>query len=175
MNVGRLCHVNIIWQNPLGSVEQKVDLKLEASSVVAYQKLKSDQPLMPGIWNVRIELQTGELFMSETFMVTPLVYDKKTPLDNPVMMNGKRANVLKPSMDAKKYLEWRNNVGKEGTELEDWVDQLITQFWNLKSVCVMGDDIHCKFIQSCDKLSWSSFSPDPKSELGAISSNGRLR
>lgn len=61
-----------------------------------------------------------------------------------------------------------------GKELEDWVDNTIGTFWSVADVC-MGRPSACTSLQTCSKTSWSSLSPDPKSELGPVKPDGRLR
>lgn len=61
-----------------------------------------------------------------------------------------------------------------GKALEDWADSVISAFWSVADVCVSGPSA-CTSLETCSKTSWSSLSPDPKSELGPVKPDGRLR
>lgn len=61
-----------------------------------------------------------------------------------------------------------------GKELEDWADAAISTFWSAVNVCVSSPSA-CASLEICSKTSWSSLSPDPKSELGPVKPDGRLR
>lgn len=61
-----------------------------------------------------------------------------------------------------------------GKELQDWADAAIGTFWSAANVCA-GSPSPCAALETCRKTSWSSLSPDPKSELGPVKPDGRLR
>lgn len=61
-----------------------------------------------------------------------------------------------------------------GKALENWTDSSIGSFWSVAALCVASPS-SCSTLELCSKTSWSSLSPDPKSELGAIKPDGRLR
>ena len=79
-----------------------------------------------------------------------------------------------------------------GPKLHNWVDNVAGQSWSVKDVCFLNSfteqwthlkpdncnndrTIDSMIPSICKHLSWSTFSPDPKSELGIIKSNGRIR
>ncbi|KAL8163300.1 UNVERIFIED_CONTAM: Xylosyltransferase 2 [Gekko kuhli] len=61
-----------------------------------------------------------------------------------------------------------------GKALENWTDSSVRSFWLVAGLCVASPS-SCSTLELCSKTSWSSLSPDPKSELGAIKPDGRLR
>lgn len=61
-----------------------------------------------------------------------------------------------------------------GKALEDWAHGAISAFWSVADVCV-GSPSACASLETCGETSWSSLSPDPKSELGPVKPDGRLR
>lgn len=179
MKIGRICYVDISWINPLGAVEQNTDLKLEAGSTVSTQKLTSQAPMIPGKWAVRIT-SDGTLFVEKQFIVFPVTFDKAgQPLSEPSLLNAKRITILKPGMDAEKYMDWRSNVFKNGIDLENWLDKLVTEYWSLKSSCSYATSVSvknvCRTLPKCLTSSWSSYYPDVKSELGPTDAHGRIR
>lgn len=78
-----------------------------------------------------------------------------------------------------------------GEDLESWIDETLKEVWNPEDFCIASIDskswrypnIKSKTCQNlpsktpplCRTLLWSSLSPDPKSELGPVRSNGRIR
>lgn len=182
-----MCQLEISWINPLGITDQKSELKLEPGSTVASSKLNLEAPLMPGKWVVRITA-SDELFVEKQFVVFPVMFDKSgEPLEQPSLVNAKRITILKPNMDKDRYMEWRVNILKFGTELQEWIDALASDQWNLKSMCSLhtangsssssasSTNSNCKSLPNCKRSSWSSYYPDTKSELGQPNDNGRIR
>lgn len=68
----------------------------------------------------------------------------------------------------------RRNAAATGPTLERWLDSLVGGMWTPMDICTTGPTA-CPVMQSCSQTAWSSFSPDPKSELGAVKPDGRLR
>lgn len=58
--------------------------------------------------------------------------------------------------------------------LQEWVDSSVAMFWVTGNMCAMQNS-SCQALVLCSKTSWSSLSPDPKSELGPVKSDGRIR
>ena len=182
MKIGRVCHVDVSWINPLGIVQQKTELKLDAGSTVTTQKLNLETPIMPGKWAVQIT-SSNTLFVEKQFVVFPVMFDKEgEPLAEPPLLNAKRITetMNKAQMDVKKHMEWRIDVLKKDMQLEEWLDKLVNEYWSLKSTCSYSSSSYskktvCRTLPSCATSSWSSYYPDVKSELGPINSQGRIR
>lgn len=68
----------------------------------------------------------------------------------------------------------RRNAASAGAMLERWLDSLVGGMWTAMDICATGPSA-CPVMQTCSQTAWSSFSPDPKSELGAVKPDGRLR
>ena len=175
LSPGRLVHIDIKWLTPVGSVASNRDLKLEPTSSVTMHKLEVPRPLMPGKWTVQMATKGGDVIIEETFMVTPIMFNNRQPLENPVEVNTKYSTDLQTGMDTQLYMEWKSNVAKSGRRLEEWVDTLVGEFWSVVNVCQGNGDSGCGSLVSCDHTNWSALSPDPKSELGRIQPNGRIR
>ena len=68
------------------------------------------------------------------------------------------------------------NARKTDGELRAWSDDVISEFWNVETTCSPSGPIpECPTVRSCGHVSWSSRSPDPKSEIGKVKPNGRIR
>lgn len=61
-----------------------------------------------------------------------------------------------------------------GQPLERWADGSVADFWVTSNVCAASAS-PCPAAQLCSRASWSSLSPDPKSELGPVKKDGRIR
>lgn len=111
--------------------------------------------------------------METSFLVVPLTHNHKKLLDRPEAVNAaKMTDKHHSSISDKTFDQWRDGVVLSGSLLLDWVDELVSDFWTLKSLCAPAD---CNSLSHC-KLSskWSTLYPDPKSELNDVQ-NGRLR
>lgn len=173
--------ISIVWDDPVGERVSTFTMKLEASWFVSYHKPKVERPIRPGVWSVKIQLQPkdgGAVLMQNRFLVVPLTHENKQLLADPQLVNAKRTVTVKPIMDETGFTQWRNNVSKTGQQLEEWMDSLIARHWNVEGYCRTGMESvpsRCSWIPDCATTSWSSFSPDPKSEIGKVQSNGRIR
>lgn len=68
----------------------------------------------------------------------------------------------------------KRNAALTGQELEHWLDSLVGELWEAADVCAVGPTA-CPVMQACPKNPWSSLSPDPKSHLGPLRADGRIR
>lgn len=68
----------------------------------------------------------------------------------------------------------RRHVELTGPALEAWTDGELSSFWSVAGLCAMGPSA-CPSLELCRLTSWSSLFPDPKSELGPVKADGRLR
>ena len=60
--------------------------------------------------------------------------------------------------------EAEENSKKTGLELDQWIDELTALFWFTRDTCVMRPVDSCPQLRTCKETSWSSRSPDPKSD-----------
>ena len=174
---GRVAHTEIIFEDPIGTVASNHRVKIDAGATVIHHKSKLSKPLRPGVWKVVILHSGGAVYMSSTFMVTPVKYDKKTLMNDPSSVNGKLARENPPNGANKERFEaWSRLSLSVGRELDEWVDGLASEFWQLHGVCSTAAATgQCRSLISCEETHWSTLSPDPKSELGPVQPNGRLR
>ncbi len=177
---GRQTSINIIWDDPLGERVANFPMKIEAPWTVTYHKPKLELPIRPGIWTVRLELLEGTLLIKTKFLVVPMTHHDSVPLDSPQAINAKQAHNVQPDavITREEYDKWQGNVLKSGVELEEWMDSLVQDYWTIDSYCRMdvgqsGGD-QCTWIQDCFSTNWSTFYPDPKTEIGEIRSNGKI-
>lgn len=96
----------------------------------------------------------GNLYLEQSFQQLSSVL--KLPPQEPAMQEAQRKAQL------------------VGQPLEAWVDSSIGTFWVTGGLCATQTS-SCPAVGPCSKTSWSSLSPDPKSELGLVKSDGRIR
>lgn len=178
LNPGRAGELNIVWDDPTGARVKTQNAKVESGWFVTFHKLKFDRPIRPGVWNARLELLDGTLVMAREFLVVPLTHERMKPLGNPPSVNAARTgnSPQSPVSESTEFTEWKTNVQKTGESLEEWLDKLVADFWKMEGLC--RTDAHrdsCSYVRDCADTDWSTFSPDPKSELGEVKQDGRLR
>ena len=181
LRVGHPAEINILWYDPVGERVSKFVVKLEATWFVSYHKPKVERPIRPGVWTVKVALphkDGGMVLMQNQFLVVPITHESKKPISDPLSLNAKRIMNIEPNIDADVFAEWRANVSKTGVELEHWMDSMVAKRWTIEGYCrtyMEEAPKQCLWIPDCASTSWSSFSPDPKSEIGKIQPNGRIR
>lgn len=82
--------------------------------------------------------------------------------------------VLNLPVSAARADQAKRNAGLVGARLDAWVDSLVSSVWSAVDICSVGPTA-CPVLQGCAQTAWSSLSPDPKSELGPVKPDGRLR
>jgi len=96
-------------------------------------------------------------------------------------------NLSRRSSEADKLVLNAQDI--EGPGLRSWVDQVVGSAWTVKDHCLVAEKASewqdrrpdkCRDPRQprpnlCANANWSSFSPDPKSELGPVKRNGRIR
>jgi len=160
------------WHDPTGELVSSHRAKIEPHWLVSFHKPTLVKPVRPGVWTVKV-LVAGRITMETSFLVVPLTHNHKKLLDRPEAVNAaKMTDKHHSSISDKTFDQWRDGVVLSGSLLLDWVDELVSDFWTLKSLCAPAD---CNSLSHC-KLSskWSTLYPDPKSELNDVQ-NGRLR
>lgn len=173
------------WEDPTGERPHESTMKIGADWTVSTDKLSIARPLKPGIWRAKVTMgkATVRTLMAREFLVLPLTHWRdKQPLAVPKHTNGVRAHMAKPANNfTEDQLEkWKQNVLSQGEQLENFVDSLVEKFWSIASLCVRLTPevaVPCRSsgVAQCSDSPWSTLSPDPKSELGPIHVDGRLR
>lgn len=161
------------WYDPTGELSFSQRSKIEAHWVVSFTKPQLNKPLRPGVWSVRV-LVANQITMETSFLVIPLSHKEKKLMDKPESINAARmTDRHHNTVTDKAFDHWRNGVILSGPPLFQWIDELVLQFWTLKSLCGPAS---CTTIPQCSVSSnWSTLSPDPKSELNDVNNNGLLR
>ncbi|XP_030646535.1 xylosyltransferase 2 [Chanos chanos] len=178
----------IVWIDPAHVVAASYDISVDVEAEFTQYKPPLQRPLRPGVWTVRV-LRLWERVAETRFLVTPLAFKGKEPLrkdEHSWLHTGPPGNlyleqsfqqlaqILKlPAMEPA-LQEAQKKALLVGKPLEAWVDSLVGGFWVTGDVCASQAST-CPTVALCAQTTWSSLSPDPKSELGPVKSNGRIR
>ena len=154
-------------------------MKVEDNWVISYHKPTFNKPLRPGTWKVKL-VHSDNIALGETsFLVVPMAYSqgKAVSLENIVSLNnGPSAGLYttdfvidfdREANDTQiKVKEFSSNSFSVARPLDNWIDILVARHWNIEDNCVVGKQLEtCLKVNSCQRTSWSSLSPDPKSDL----------
>ncbi|XP_078510592.1 xylosyltransferase 2 isoform X2 [Lissotriton helveticus] len=180
--------VTVVWVDPTYIVAASYDITVDVEAEFTQYKPSLSLPLRPGVWSVRI-LHFWEPVGESQFLVAPLNFYRKEPIkkgDSSWLHAGPPRNeymdqsfqglsgVLNlPRRDMAEQ-DSKHKAELLGRALEDWTDDCVGSFWSVANLCTSGLS-SCSLLPPCIESSWSSLSPDPKSELGSVKADGRLR
>ncbi|NP_001098317.1 xylosyltransferase 2 [Oryzias latipes] len=185
---GQNLTATIVWIDPALVVAASYDINVDADAEYTHYKPPLQHPLRPGKWTVQL-LKQWQRVAKVNFLVMPLTFNNKEPLrreEDSWFHSGPPGNVYldhslqqlssvlklppqEPAMQAA-----LRNAQLVGQPLQEWVDREVGSFWVIGSMC-SAQTSSCPALGSCSKTTWSSYSPDPKSELVQIKSDGRIR
>ncbi|GAB0197764.1 xylosyltransferase 2 [Grus japonensis] len=178
----------VVWIDPTYVIAASYDITVDAEAEFTQYKPPLNRPLRPGVWTIRL-LQFWEPLGENQFLVVPQTFNRKQPLrkDDSNWLHGgpPRNEYMEQSfqglggiLNLPRSEEAEEDAVRKaqltGKALEDWADGAISTFWSVADVCVSSPSA-CASLETCSKTSWSSLSPDPKSELGPVKPDGRLR
>ncbi|KFO20671.1 Xylosyltransferase 1 [Fukomys damarensis] len=180
--------VTVIWVDPVNVIAATYDILIESTAEFTHYKPPLNLPLRPGVWTVKI-LHHWVPVAETKFLIAPLTFLNRQPtrpeealrLHNGPLRSAYMEQsfqslnpVLSLPIVPAQVEQARRNAASTGTALENWLDSLVGRMWTAMDICATGPTA-CPVMQACSQTAWSSFSPDPKSELGAVKPDGRLR
>uniref|UniRef100_A0A2C9MAE7 protein xylosyltransferase n=1 Tax=Biomphalaria glabrata TaxID=6526 RepID=A0A2C9MAE7_BIOGL len=173
--------VSIAWVDPTNEIAASYDVHIPSVYHVGNQKPFLNKPLRPGMWKscVMIDLK---LVACTQFLVTPLTFYNNRPISSSEARRAHQGpnglytstdfSEFKPNLnlndDPKLISEANINSRKTGPELAQWVDMLAKFFWVVQNTCVTEFVSACPMLVPCQNVSWSSRSPDLKSDTRYI-------
>ncbi|XP_061080023.1 xylosyltransferase 1-like [Conger conger] len=180
--------MTVVWVDPTNVIAATYDILIEGNAEFTHYRPPLNLPLRPGVWTVRTLYHWSQV--AETrFLVTPHAYSQRQPLrqeDAVRLHSGPAKNsymeqsfhglnpVLKIPVHLAQVEAAERHARLTGAELEAWVDGLVGEMWVGAGVCAVGPG-SCPALPHCRDTRWSSLSPDPKSQLGPPTANGRIR
>ncbi|XP_068606122.1 xylosyltransferase 2 isoform X2 [Brachionichthys hirsutus] len=176
----------VVWIDPAMVVAVSYDIAVHADASYTHYKPTLKPPLRPGTWTVQV-LKQWERVAETHFLVMPLTFKDQQPLrkedvwlhagppENLYLQNYQQLNsVLKLPPQEPAMQEAQRKAQLVGRPLEAWVDSVVENFWVANKACAILTS-SCPAVEPCSETPWSSLSPDPKSELGPVKMDGRIR
>eukprot|EP00062_Callorhinchus_milii_P009122 gi/632952731/ref/XP_007892011.1/ PREDICTED: xylosyltransferase 1 [Callorhinchus milii] len=180
--------VTVVWIDPVNVIAATYDIQIESGAEFTHYKPPLNLPLRPGLWTVKM-LHRWAPVAETRFLVAPLTFSNRQPIrqeealklhsgppKNAYMEQSFQAlnNALNIHINPGQVEEAKHKAGLTGSQLENWVDSMVNSLWSAVDICASGPT-SCPVTQTCSQTTWSSLSPDPKSELGPVKPDGRLR
>ncbi|ESO83913.1 hypothetical protein LOTGIDRAFT_108419, partial [Lottia gigantea] len=174
--------ISIAWIDPTNVIAASYDVKIPAASHIGNQNPSLKNPLRPGVWTVRL-MENLKLVAETKFLIFPLQFYQAKVITTSDIHQAHRGpegfyakkdfselrSVLKVPKDEGLEMEALTNARRVGRDLEKWIDELSPLFWQVQKTCsIEGVSKSCPQVEWCRTSSWSSRSPDPKSELSSI-------
>ncbi|XP_052788050.1 xylosyltransferase oxt-like isoform X2 [Mya arenaria] len=172
--------IGVAWVDPTGEVASYQDVTVGKESLIDAQNPKLKSPLRPGVWKVKI-LYRLKVCAEVQFLILPFSIYKGKPLTRELVsqlhngppegkygLNNYSDISETLGLNSSKAIQRLSviNGQRVGNDLEAWIDQLTMEFWSVQDACatVSVDNI-CAPMEKCKDMAWSSFSPDPKSDI----------
>ncbi|XP_067937140.1 xylosyltransferase oxt-like [Watersipora subatra] len=176
-------NVTLLLTDPLGRIAYLHNVTVpQGMDNIIVTKVHLVKPMLPGQWHAKLVYQN--VFVAKTsYLVLPELYSKRllppkfsvsydyspysVPISNELLSF---YNEIISDGEEAMYTTSQHQSLLEGSmsSLMAWCDKIVSDFWKPNSVCSIKPPAECEIIPLCNETSWSSFSPDPKSELGEI-------
>uniref|UniRef100_A0A4W3K029 Xylosyltransferase 2 n=1 Tax=Callorhinchus milii TaxID=7868 RepID=A0A4W3K029_CALMI len=178
----------VVWIDPTYIIATSYDIVVDTETEYTHYKPPLNHPLRPGAWTVRV-LHLWEPLAETKFLVAPLTFSRKEPFkkeEDQWLHAGPPGNeymdqsfqrlrgILKLPAAGTAEKVALQNLQLVGKQLDAWLDESVGRFWSVSDSC-SAQPSPCQSLPSCQKTTWGSLSPDPKSELGPVKADGRLR
>uniref|UniRef100_A0A1B0CFL8 protein xylosyltransferase n=1 Tax=Lutzomyia longipalpis TaxID=7200 RepID=A0A1B0CFL8_LUTLO len=171
-------NLTVLWIDPTGNIGDISELHIDdtGGTSVNFAKGTLRKPIMPGIWTVKVLLKKTTVAVCR-FLITPLQYSAGEVISTE---RARKINRGTPNEALHATSEWISHVlpteerlpleeklqedsRKTGRELEQWIDNLVGQFFIIREMCSQHP-IPQQHVDRCEDTAWSSFAPDPKSD-----------
>ncbi|XP_001949441.1 xylosyltransferase oxt [Acyrthosiphon pisum] len=175
--------VTFLWLNPYDELVNITPINIEESALVTFSKPILPMPLSQGIWTILLVYENVTMAYTQ-FLVTPsqTIKDTSVPASQMSFINKAQnykqslqdwENVIKAFKNSI-VLETKNKfIDRTKTKMTSWIDSLIKSAYNIIETCIVVpcktlNDCGLKELVTCAETSWSSYSPDPKSDIKSI-------
>ncbi|XP_072168559.1 xylosyltransferase 2-like [Diadema setosum] len=197
--LGEAYTVTLTWIDPTDKIAASYDTGVETDREETHHKPEFNKPLRPGKWSVKL-LFNWMIVAEVDFLVVPLTFKNGLAIKGAggaTVNNGPPNNVyVAKDFSAMRYMfqlrdtpallaTAEQNSRRQGAELAAWVDAEVEPFWTVMAFCTSiapsrtdindYEEEQCDRFRPCEQQAWSTLSPDPKSELGLVKANGRIR
>lgn len=174
-------NISCLWIDPTGTLSEITDISVDENAIIGHSKPLMKQPHLPGAWAVKL-IQHDALIAEAKFLVTPLEFYSGLPItakQAALIHGGSHSRVITDSFE--KFLKSRydetmlkavsvSNAKRIGRELREWIDALFAKFYVVERMCAVKKNVEVCGVQmeECEKTTWSSYAPDPKSVIGEV-------
>lgn len=172
----RSYNVTVLWINPAGYLSDISDIHIDASSAsqtISSVKSNLKPPLLPGIWTAKL-VNKHSLIAQCNFLIIPRIRgDTNTSTDqhwSSAQSNaGKHWNSFLPAAKDAAVMKEQALINAKLIDDERiiWISDMIQKFFVIKETCVVHRNDALPNLKLCNQTKWSSFAPDPKSDLFA--------
>ncbi|XP_050427984.1 xylosyltransferase oxt isoform X2 [Adelges cooleyi] len=175
--------ITFLWLNPYGELANVTSVNIEESALITFGKPVLQMPLEQGIWTVLLIYENKTVAYTQ-FLVTSLQSSRNKPMfSSHTRFFNKDQKHEKNVKDWENLIQLFNNTNKFDTKsksndhikikLTSWIDSLMIKFYNIIDTCMVVPrrSVHnceLKELIPCSETSWSSYSPDPKSDIMSI-------
>lgn len=188
---GQPFDVKLMWIDPINVITGVYEMHVDDDWIVSFHKPTYTKPLRPGTWTIKLVYReqggTDLVIGQTTFLIIPLAYKSGLAInaDQAFSSNSGPPAGRYTSQFTIEFDREANNTEelargatldskKTGEKLNEWIDGLVTENWIMEDACAVDRElVECNGLARCEMTSWSSRSPDPKSEIRHV--NGTLR
>ena len=177
-------NVTLLVIDPIGRIAYAHNITVpQGMDNIVVSKVHLAKPMLPGRWEA-ILLYQNVLVAKTTYPVLPEMYYKrvlppsihtsynfspyKLTLREDVVAFYQK--IIDEDTETKFMTgdKLQNILEGDVSSLLSWTDELVNEFWKPNAACSLDRKDKCDLIPFCNETDWSSFSSDPKSELGPI-------
>lgn len=178
----KVYNISCLWINPAGYLEEVTDISVDESSLIGNAKSNLKQPILPGVWTLKLAYKTATL-ATVKFLVVPLQYLSGNPVSPAQVdfLHGHSLHYVKkkfpgsfdaflPAAEERQVMENAAvaNAKRFDADLDEWIDSLVHKFYSIEKLCVVNRErmnVCGHNLDACVETSWSSYAPDPKSAI----------
>lgn len=173
-------NLTILWINPAGYLSDISDIQIDASSAsqtISFAKSNLKPPLLPGVWSAKI-VNRHSLIAQCNFLIIPKIRGDPNVTNEVQWSNAhshadehqaKNWHMFLPA--AKDIENMKEQALVHANLIDDeriiWISDLINKYFVIKDTCLVRRSDDMPNIKLCNETKWSSFAPDPKSDLFA--------
>ena len=177
-------NLSILWVDPYGRLADVNYIQLEEASLTGHVKPQFSEHLVVGTWHLL--LAANSLLVAKTnFLVTPLGYWKNKRIDAEKTKEVNNASddsyhvteeITKKWSHLLRSVNFRKQTAhiadyekKFDSNLDQWIDKLVQEHYEIDQMCNFNDDIDTKLkLGKCINTHWSSLSPDSKADISTL-------
>ncbi|XP_037931345.1 xylosyltransferase oxt [Teleopsis dalmanni] len=185
-DVAHSYNLTLLWIDPTGQLQDFEEIHIEdpKTDAIHFSKALVKQPLTPGVWTIKL-VGRSAIYAETKFLISPLALEGGKPITE---QRAKNINAgSEPSLPADFILptEWKSfilstmdvknfqklsktNALRTGVDLYNWIDELVSKFYNIQEMCIVSEATIFSDLQLCRESSWSSLAPDPKSDINVL-------